>query len=259
MLPGCIPFESRPLRHAVDENRRMNTLQTEHHRLYYTEASAFFTPDGRVRSLVLELTGPANWGALSQVWRGVQSELELPAPAIAVNGVDGYQLWFSLAIPVESALAGVFLEGLRKRYLADVAASRVRLWPTPDAAAPEGWRHATLVPALQASTQHWSALVAPDLAAIFEEEPWLDLTPSAEAQASVLAGLQSIKPAQFQRALEMLRSVDPAPTEAPQVSAPMAFEAREPRTFLLEVMNNPSVPLPLRIEAAKALLPHAKN
>jgi hypothetical protein len=241
----------------------MNTLQAEHHRLYCAAPSALLAPDSRVRALVLEVTGPSVWTALSQVWRGVQSELELPASAIAVNGVDGYQLWFSLVAAVESALAGVFLEGLRKRYLADVVPSRVRLWPTPDTAAPEGWRHATLVPALQASTQHWSALVAPDLAAIFEEEPWLDLTPSAEAQASVLAGLQSIKPAQFQRALEMLRLVDPAPApapaEAPQVSAPTAFEAREPRAFLLEVMNNPGVPLQLRMEAAKALLPYAKD
>jgi hypothetical protein len=117
------------------------------------------------------------------------------------------------------------------------------------------------VPALQDSTLHWSALVAPDLAAIFEEEPWLDLTPSAEAQVSLLTGLHSIQPAAFQRALDMLRSIAPAPapSEAPQASTLLALEAREPRAFLLEVMNHPGVPLHLRIEAAKALLPYAKD
>lgn len=239
----------------------MNILQAEHHRLYCAEPSQLFTPDGQVRAMVLELAGPPDWAALATVWRGVQSELELPAPAIAVNGVDGYQLWFSLVSPVEASLAGVFLDGLRTRYLADVTLRRVRLWPTPDAAATGGWRHTTLVPALQDSTQHWSALVAPDLAAIFEEEPWLDLTPSAEAQVSLLTGLHSIQPAAFQRALDMLRSIAPAPapSEAPQASTHLALEAREPRTFLLEVMNHPGVPLHLRIEAAKALLPYAKD
>lgn len=239
----------------------MNTLQAEHQRLYCTEPTTLFTPDGRVRALVLELAGPADWSALSAVWRGVQSELELPAPAIAVNGVDGYQLWFSLTTPVEAAQAGVFLQGLRTRYLANLPQRRVRVWPAPDTTGSEGLRHTTLVPAHQASTQHWSALVAPDLAAIFEEEPWLDLMPGDDAQASLLTGLQSIKPAQFQRALDLLHPVETA-QETPYASlesAPMSIQASEPRRFLLEVMNNPEVPLHLRIEAAKALLPYGKD
>ena len=53
--------------------------------------------------MVLELTGPADWDVLSAVWRGVQADLELPAPAIAVSGTDGLQLWFSLEAPVPAA------------------------------------------------------------------------------------------------------------------------------------------------------------
>ncbi|MBP6421736.1 MAG: hypothetical protein KA271_02470, partial [Propionivibrio sp.] len=49
------------------------------------------TAAGHVRTMVLELSKPADWNGLSTVWQRVQSELELPAPAIAVSGKDGYQ------------------------------------------------------------------------------------------------------------------------------------------------------------------------
>lgn len=71
----------------------MNPLQTELQRLYSA-------PEGVVRALVLELARPADWGLLSPVWRGLQTDLALPAPAVMVSGVDGYQLWLSLAEPV---------------------------------------------------------------------------------------------------------------------------------------------------------------
>jgi hypothetical protein len=116
----------------------------------------------------------------STVWRGVQTDLELPAPAIAVSGVDGYQLWFSLAEPVSVAQASAFLEALRGRYLSQVAPGRLAMRPAVDAASPDNIRHALLVPALQPATGQWSAFVAPDLAAIFAEEPWLDLPPNPD-------------------------------------------------------------------------------
>ena len=67
-----------------------------------TEAAAgntpsLVTPGGRVRALVLELGRPADWDALLAVWQGVQADLALPAPTIAVSGTDAYQLWFSVA------------------------------------------------------------------------------------------------------------------------------------------------------------------
>jgi len=87
--------------------------------------------------------------------------------------------------------------------------------------------------------------VAPDLAPVFAEEPWLDTPPGEEGQADLLARLQSIKSAAL-----------PGPAAAAAAGAtPAPATNSDPKRFLLEVMNDASVPLALRIEAAKALLP----
>src|SRR5687767_1704576 len=94
----------------------MNRLQAELQRLYLQPAG---------RALLLEVAGPASWEALSRVWQGVQADLELPAPAIAVPGTGSHQLWFSLREPVPEARAIAFLGGLRRRYLGGVAPERI--------------------------------------------------------------------------------------------------------------------------------------
>ena len=233
----------------------MNPLQTELQRLY-------LAPEGLVRALVLELARPADWGLLSPVWRGLQTDLALPAPAVMVSGGDGYQLWLSLAEPVPLAEAATFLEALRRHYLAEVAPQRIRL--TPALAAPAS-QPALPVPSQQLATGYWSAFVAPDLAPIFADEPWLDQPPSPEAQASVLAGLQSIKAAAFAAALARLRPVAPTkrppePSSSVTSCAPLASSERlSPKAFLLAVVQDPAVALDLRIEAAKALLPYVEG
>ena len=251
----------------------MSTLHAELNRLFLSLGAepGLMAPDGTVRAMVLELARPADWPLLSTLWRGVQTELELPAPAIAVSGIDGYQLWFSLAEPVSVSQAGAFLEALRLRYLSVVAPGRLSMMPSVDAASPDNIKHARLVPALQAATGRWSAFVAPDLAAIFSDEPWLDLQPNPEAQAKTLARLECIKPAVFQVALESLSptvrtAISPmAPaadvwdgSQASQkVKASVSQGNRlDPKVFLLDVMNDKSIELHLRIEAAKALLPY---
>ena len=179
-----------------------------------------------------------------------------------VSGVDGYQLWLSLAEPVPLAEAAAFLEALRRHYLAEVAPQRIRL--TPALAAPAS-QPALPVPSQQLATGYWSAFVAPDLAPIFADEPWLDQPPSPEAQASVLAGLQSIKAAAFAAALARLRPVAPTkrPSEPPShvtSCGPVATRERLlPKAFLLAVVQDPAVALDLRIEAAKALLPYVEG
>ena len=242
----------------------MNRLQIELERLYLgglvfapADAREFSLVDarGRVRALVLEVAQPIGWDALSEVWHGVQMELELPAPGIAVSGRDGLQLWFSIETAIPASQAHAFLEALRVRFLAHVAPARVRLWPTLD----EPVGHAALVPALQADTGNWSAFVAPDLAAVFSETPWLDVEPGEEGQAALLRGLQSIKPAVFDAALAGMRATAPqasagAPTPASTTAAAIEGGTDDPRRFLLRVMNDESVALALRIEAAKALL-----
>lgn len=267
----------------------MNRLQSEWQRLYACTGTARpDSPDaapqahpidgidlveapGRVRALVLQLARPANWSALSRVWQGVQLDLGWPAPAIAVSGTDGYQLWFSLTQAVPVAQARAVLAALQARYLGDIAAARVDLWPVPDASAPQGWRHARPVPAEPERPEQWSAFVAPDLAPVFNDTPWLDLPPNLEGQADLLSRLVSISPTEWEGAQAQLGLTTAAPTTAP-LAAPPAPSApavhlapgrattrpqTDPHRFLLDVMNNEAIEMHLRIEAAKALLPFA--
>lgn len=259
----------------------MNRLPTELHRLYGLEASGqpgadagppgLVDANGRVRAMVLALARPADWVAVSSVWQGVQGDLGLPAPAIAVSGTDAYQLWFSVLEPLPVSQARAFLQLLCQRYLGDIQPARLGLMPAVDAASPPRVLHAAPVPALQPAHGRWSAFVAPDLAPMFADEPWLDMPPNLDGQAGLLSRLQSIQPADLARALQQLQ---PAPVPPPDLPAPMpgagpaaaaepppARWARDgewldPRRFLLDVMNDGAVALALRIEAAQALLQH---
>ena len=261
----------------------MNRLQAEFQRLYLPDPdpdrgygpgaapSGLVDAQGRVRALVLELARPADWDTLAKAWQGVQLDLGLPAPAIAVSGVDGIQLWFSLAEAVSATQAQAFLQTLRLRYLPDVAPHRVVLMPAPDASSPTGAvLHVRPVPAQQAPTGHWSVFVAPDLAPVFADTPWLDSAPNDDGQANLLRGLRSITPAEWAAAGAQSLSVAGRPVAGlpdadthtasavanpPVPVQPTGAVGTDPRQFLLSVMNDPSVSLALRIEAAKALLP----
>lgn len=233
----------------------MNRLESELQRLYAPRSPA---PADATRALVMEVVGPGAWAALAPVWRGVQAELELPAPAVAVSGTDGLQLWFSLQDAVGSAPARHALALLQARYLPAEwhaqPAGRVRLFPPAEGAGPGC--EAPRAPTQVAATGHWSAVVAPDLAPIFSDTPWLDVEPSAEGQADLLARLQSITPAAWASALQRLEPGPAVAAPVPAVAAPAAG-GLDPRHFLQQVLNDPTVALALRIEAAKALLkPH---
>lgn len=233
----------------------MGRLHAELSRLYLcppagdrdaVDDSRLIDANGLTRALVLGLAQPADWDAMSRVWQGVQADLELPAPAIAVCGADGYQLWFSLVQPVTVAQAHDFLERLRLRYLSTVAPRRITLSPGPAG-------HTRLVPALQADTGQWSAFVSSDLAAVFADDPSLDLPPGEDNQADLLSRLKSMKPAELEAALERLQPEETLPP-ASAPSTKTRHAPQDPRSFLQAVMNDASVPLALRIEAAKALL-----
>jgi hypothetical protein len=213
---------------------------------------------GPVRALVLQLSGPADWGLLSPVWQGVQADWGLPAPAIAVAGPDGYQLWFSVATPVPPTKGRAFLEALQGRYLAEVPKARVGLRvgiaPAGDEASSASTRDAARLPARQGPGGPWSAFVSPDLAPVFADEPWLEASPTDAGQADLLSRLSGMPLADFERVLGSLSAAPPAAGPA-LTAAP----GPDPRGFLLSVMNDPSVALALRIEAAKALLPNAEG
>jgi hypothetical protein len=163
------------------------------------------------------------------------------------------------------AEAAVFLEALRQHYLGAVAPKRIRLMPSlADPVA-----QPLPVPSQQPANGYWSAFVAPDLAPIFADEPWLDQAPSPDAQAHVLARLQPIKPTALAAALARLQ---PAPMPVPLTEMPSSLrtyspayapdpsgQALTPKAFLLAVMHDPAVALGLRIEAAKALLPSSSS
>jgi hypothetical protein len=248
----------------------MNRLEAELQRLFPAPAAATAAHPDRlpaagegVQAMVLELARPPGWEALSRVWQGVQAEFELPPPAIAVSGLDSYQLWFPLSAPVPAGDAAAFLQALRRRYLADIAAERVVM--TPSASPGAKPQRMPLPPPVEMAPGQWSAFITSDLAALFVDEPWLDLPPSADAQADLLSRLQGIAPDDFRRALERLRSADSSgvadiPAQAVAGStAQAAATSTDPRTFLLQVMNDGAVALGLRIEAAKALLPYTEG
>ena len=223
-------------------------LLAERERLYGAGAP------GGVRALVLALARPADWAVLGQVWQGVQTELGWPAPGIAVSGTDACQLWFSLAEPVTPAEAHALLERLRLRYLADVPAHRVELLPSAD-----GRRLAPVVPSPYPDREGgggevWSAYVAPDLAPVFAETPWLDIPPRAEGQAELLSRLRPISAAEGAVLRSEAAAVPSSAAIAPAPATSTTGAFADPRAFLLQVMNDERVEMGLRIEAAKALL-----
>jgi hypothetical protein len=205
------------------------------------------------RVLVLSLGQPADWPRVGQVWQAVQTELHLPAPAISVNGVDAFQLWFSLALPRPVAEVRAFAQGVRTRWLADLAPQRLSLWPDDAQSAP-----APQIPAVWEPDGVWSAFVAADLAPVFAETPWLDIPPNLDGQADLLSKLSPITPAQWQHARALLAPPEPAARPAavatPSELVGPAETFTDPRQFLLAVMNDRRVDLALRVEAARALL-----
>jgi hypothetical protein len=245
----------------------MSRLSREFHRLFLPPVPPQDGAPAAVRTLVLEVARPAQWQPLADVWRGVQADLGLPAPAIAVNGRDGLQLWLSLADGVDPADALALLDGLRLRYLAEVPAHRLALRAVPQ---PEAVPRAAVF-----DEEQWAAFVAPDLAPLFEDTPWLDLPPPQDGQADLLSRLSSVSPAALAAALQAL-SPAPAPVgrslaagetslsastdgtgvaahePSPSSAATPAEQAAE--QLLLRVVQDEAAPLALRVDAAKALL-----
>jgi len=212
--------------------------------------------DGKVRAMVMNFERAADWDQLASVYEAVQSELNLPAPAVSVSGGKGYGLWFSLAEAVPLAQAQAFLEALQLTYLAELPLIDLDLRPKTATPVME------LPPALQVGTGRWSAFIDPTLGSMFVDEPWLDMSPNMDKQADILANLDSIKADDFKKVLVTLR-IPAAPEAGPaqQSTSQQAMPARndaagDPQSFLLAVMNDPAQKMRLRIAAAKALMPY---
>lgn len=103
---------------------------------------------------------------------------------------------------------------------------------------------------------------------VFADTPWLNTPPNEEGQASLLRGIAVMEQAAFDAAFEKLvpaaHTMQSTPAVAASVGEPFAPKRSEPanaaanaKRFLLQVMNDSTVALALRIEAAKALLQHS--
>lgn len=247
----------------------MNRLHAQWQRLFLApglqprddQAPPLADAQGRTRVLLLELARPADWQALSAVWQAVQQELGLPAPAIAISGHEGYQLWFPLAAPIAAAQGLDFLRALCRRYLPDTPAPRLHLQAgnACDSGRAGPGPTVDLPPRPQTGPERWSAFVSPDLAPVFTDSPWLDMAPGPDAQADVLATVLPVPGGALEEALSRLSpATAAAPLPATQTSGESPHPAAAAReaaiAFLTQVMHDGSAPLAQRIEAARALL-----
>jgi len=239
----------------------MNRLQAELQRLFLPDG-AELREDGfgldqlladrdTTRVAVLQLSRPLGWDEISAVWQGVQQDLDFPPPAIAISGHDRYELWFSFAEPVPVSEAQDMLQGLQQRYVASTrSADRIGFFPPRGPLPHTGEK----LPPSQVAPGQWSAFVAPDLGPLFSDERWLDHPPGTDAQADLLSRFQSIPAQRFARAMAQLRAEAAPPAQELALRSSNDTKAQSPQDFLLEVMRDPAVDLPLRVDAAKALL-----
>lgn len=216
------------------------------------ESIALRDDAGQVQNMVITIAHLRDWSAVADLLGGLQERLGLPLPAVAVDGKAGFQLWLPLAEPVVPMLAADFLTALRRQFLADIDDGNLALLPLAD-----GPGMVRCIPALSAESERWSAFIDPSMGGMFVDEGGLDFEPNPDRQADLLAAIVPIVPADFARALAILRAdAAPAPTlaEAAVCCPGIGGGYTEPRDFLRAVMNEASAPLALRIEAAKALL-----
>lgn len=166
---------------------------------------------GLSRAMVLDFDGVAHgkgqlhWDKLAEVANKMQTELGLPAPAVAVSGRKGWGLWLSLEQPVPVGQAQQFLHMIRKAYLSDIPKDELDLRPDTDKPTKAAQAVAKLPPCLHRASGLWAAFINPGMGASFIEEAGLTSAPPMSKQAELLADLQSITPMQFMQALVKLQ------------------------------------------------------
>jgi hypothetical protein len=182
-----------------------------------TLAIKLTTADGLTRALAIPFRkirgdGEAqHWSRLCEVANALQADLELPAPAVSIDGAHAYRLWLSLAEPVAASQAQDFLEGLQAKYFPEIELA-------PDAATAPVY----LPPCLNPRSGKWAAFIHPGMGASFADESGLEMAPPLAGQAGFLEGLESIEPELFLGALRKLRQASGAAlqTVAPPAAPP---------------------------------------
>jgi hypothetical protein len=247
----------------------MDKFSKELQRLYFLpDQGAIETSSPIVRCLLISLERSGDWSSLARLYEAVQSELELPAPAVSVSSRNGFRLWFSLKEGVSLAQAEGFLQALCRKHLADVPEKYLKLFPGSLAADGEA---VEIPPRFNESVEKWSAFIDPSLGSMFADEAGLDMPPNPDKQAAQLAECASIDADDFQRALATLLPGEKRDSEmainriesgrgSPGLIEllPVGTSFTDPYSFLLAVMNDATVSAVNRIEAAKALLPYSQ-
>ena len=177
----------------------MDKLDAELRRLHLSPAEP---PASGGQALCLGFRRAADWESVAALWHAAQAELDLPAPAMSIDG-EGYRLWFSLAERVADETARRFIDGLIRRYLAELPDARLHI---DFAASPPP---AELIP-----DERWAAFIDPGLGSMFAAEPWLDMAPNRNQQADLLAALRSIRPAELSHALDRMLALPGVATAA---------------------------------------------
>lgn len=172
---------------------------------------------GLTRALMLPFTrlrGDAedgHWQRLCALANALQQDLELPAPAVSIDGGQAFGLWMSLATPITAQQAHEFATRLLAAYVPEYPLASLALEQASQ-----------LPPSLNQATGKWAAFIHPGMGAAFIEEAGLDFTPPPTAQLAFLEPLKAITPAQWQHAMEQLAPVTPPAAVAPHAPANQA-------------------------------------
>ena len=221
----------------------MDRLDAALQRLYGMSSSE----QGARCSLLIVFRRASDWPTVAEMLRVMQEDLALPLPAVSVSGESGYVVWLALDKAVSRPLGRSFLEALRRTVLADIRDGDLDFLAMPAQLFP--------IPACCEATGRWSAFIDPTMGSLFMDEAGLDFAPSADRQADLLGALSCIEQEALQAAsVRLMPTPEPcAQVRSAEISADDGSSA-EASAFLRGIMNDPEVPLALRIEAAKGLL-----
>ena len=168
------------------------------------------TVDGLTRAIAIpfdkadDKEEAGHWTRLCAAAKALQVEHGFPAPAVSVDGINGYCLWISLEEPVPAIQARQFVALVRDTWLPDTD-------PRPDALT----RIAQLPPCFNERSGRWAAFIHPGMGVSFADEPGLDFAPPPLAQAAFLEGLESVGVARFMEALRTLQGLQAQPAPRP--------------------------------------------
>lgn len=146
------------------------------------------------RALVLDFPREPDgrhWQRLCDVANALQQELQLPAPAVSVNGGNHYSLWLSFEQPLPLDQLRQFHALLHRSLFSEVETSL-------------GVTQVELPPCLHRATDLWAAFINPAMGASLADDLGLELPPPLAAQAAFLASVERITPEQYAHALQVL-------------------------------------------------------